>query len=52
MTNAERATRIEKAIKLLRGAASAYRHGRVSTAKAKLDDAIFDLQEVAWPDPC
>ena len=47
MTNAEKAERIEEAIKLLAGAASAYRHGRRTTALAKFDGAIdlLDLIE-------
>ncbi len=47
MTNAERAQQVEKAIKLLASAASAYRHGRGATAGDKFDDAmdILDLVE-------
>jgi len=51
MTNAERVQSIEKAAKLLTSAASAYRHGRVSTGVAKVDEAVFVLQFVTFPRP-
>ena len=39
VTNREKAREIEKAIKHLSGAASAFEHGRVGTALEKLDTA-------------
>ena len=48
MTNAAKAQRIEEAIKLLSGAASAYRHGGGPTAADKFDDALDILQRIEY----
>ena len=45
MTNAEKAQRIEEAIKLLASAASAYRHGRGATGLRKFGD-VLDLLDL------
>ena len=47
MTNAEKAQQINKAVGLLTGSASAYRHGRGSTGRDKFDKALdlLDLIE-------
>jgi hypothetical protein len=47
MTNAEKAKRIEEAIKLLASAASAYRHGGGPTAADKFDVALDVLELIA-----
>ncbi len=48
MTNAEKAEAIERAIKLLASATSAYRHGGGPTAADKFDDALDILQRIEY----
>lgn len=48
MSNQEKAQQIDKAIKELAGAASAYRHGRRSTAAKKLGVALDLLALVEY----
>jgi hypothetical protein len=40
MTDQEKARQIEKAIKVLRGAASAFEHGRLSSGTRKLTEGL------------
>ena len=46
MTDQEKARRIEKAIKVLRGAASAFQHGRLRTGTRKLTEGLEGLVPV------
>ncbi|KKL99043.1 hypothetical protein LCGC14_1818420 [marine sediment metagenome] len=48
MTNAEKARKIDKAVKLLSSAASAYRHGGGPTAADKFDDALDILELITF----